>query len=146
MLINLIVILFNQTIDIFFDLTDLLCTACLLSLCFDCVSFHSSEGFSLLVLNFSLNALLFVQVAFKKSVIQVDLSQRLNASRTNSTIISLFQLSEFFDNKMNKVSQVVMMVDENLQQIFNPDALVLTQFEGFKLFYHECLVVRGVVY
>lgn len=79
MLVNFIVVLFNQVADLLFDFLHAVSCACLLRLGFKGITWHrecrhnTAFFLSRLVLDFSLNALLLVQVTFQESVIEVDL-------------------------------------------------------------------------
>lgn len=78
-------------------------------------------------------------------MIQVDLGERFDAAGGNASIVELMQLSEFLDDKLNEASQVVVVVNEYLQKVFDAYALVLTQLKALELFERELLLVRIVV-
>ena len=75
MLVDLVVVLFNVTVNVLLDLLYFVSTTCLFGLRFHRVSLHFQTGFPLLFFYFSFNALLFVQVTLQQSVIQIDLGQ-----------------------------------------------------------------------
>ena len=78
-------------------------------------------------------------------MIEVNLSERFNASCTYPAIICISEFCKFFNNKLDELGEMIMMVNKNLKQIFNSYALILAQLKYFKVFLSESLIVCSVV-
>jgi hypothetical protein len=78
-------------------------------------------------------------------VVKVDLGQGFDATCADSTIVKLGHFRKFLDDEVDKARQMVMVVNKNLKQVFNPDPLVLAQLESLELFLGKFVVMGRVI-
>lgn len=78
-------------------------------------------------------------------MIEINLCERLNASSSNTTIVYITKFCEFANNKLDKPCQMIVVIYEDLKEVFNANSLLLTQLKGFELFLRESLIVSSVI-
>ena len=93
---------------------------------------------SLTTLNVCINPLFFDEIALKKPIVQLDLSETFK--------VMISSIDELLQYPLQKVSHKVMMVDEYLQKIFDSHNLLSSELQVSVLLAGESISMSSVKY
>jgi len=91
----------------------------------------------LLALHFCIDPLLLDKLALQQAIVELDLSQTLQVIESG--------IAKFSQNALQEVCHQIMMVHEDLQQIFDSDDLLGTELEVFVIFTSKVITMGRIV-